>query len=104
MTLELPQRRQFATRDDFAAAVTASFADLYARYEGEPVSHLAPDWAQEVGCYSIALPLTVALNDGAAPHGISSFIKQAIEMKKSSIGRIARVERDGMWIVFFEAK
>jgi len=102
--LELPQRRSFATRDDFAAATIASFHDLYASYEAEPVSHTPPDWAQDAGCYNVSLPLDLARNEGAAPHGISSIIKHAIEMKKSSIGRIARVERDGMWIVFFEAK
>ncbi len=102
--LELPQRRQFATRDDFAAAVTATFFDLYARYDVEPVLHVAPDWAQPGGCYNVQLPLSIALDEGAAPHGISSLLKHAIEMKKSSIGRIARVERDGMWIVYIEVK
>ncbi len=99
----LPRRRQFATRDDFAAAVTATFHDLYARYDVEPVSHVAPDWAQGDGCYNVALPISVA-NEGGAPHGVSNIIKHAIEMKKSSIMRIARVERDGFWIVYFEAQ
>ena len=101
--LELPQRRQFATRDDFAAAVSATFHDLYARYDVEPVLQAIPDWAQDGRCHSVSLPMRVA-NDGGAPHGISSVIKHAIEMKKSAIVRIARVERDGFWMVFFEAK
>ena len=45
-----------------------------------------------------------AKQPGGAAYGVSSIIKHAVEMKKSSIGRIARVERDGKWIVFFEAK
>jgi hypothetical protein len=102
--LELPQRRQFASRDEFAAVVSAAFHDLYARYDVEPVLHIIPDWAQSPQINSVALPLALALDEGAAPHGISSIIKHAIEMKCSSIGRIARVERDGRWMVFFEAK
>jgi hypothetical protein len=102
--LDLPQRRQFASRDEFAAAVSATFGDLYARYECEAVSHVAPDWADDAGCYNVKLPLKLALDEGAAAHGISSIVKHAIEMRKSQIGRIARVERDGFWIVYFEAR
>jgi len=101
--LELPQRRHFATRDEFAAAVSATFHDLYARYDVEPVHHAIPDWAQAHGINSVALPLSVA-EEGGAPHGISTVLKYAIEMKKTAIVRIARVERDDRWIVFFEAK
>lgn len=101
--LALPQRRQFATRDDFAAAVSASFEELFSRYEAEPVTHSNPEWAVGTDCFNVALPIEVAREGGAA-YGVSSIIKQAIEMGKSSIGRIARVERDGFWIVFFEAK
>lgn len=101
--LELPQRRQFASRDDFAAAVSVCFQDLYARYEAEAVTHAKPDWADAIGGFSVSLPLNVALDQGCAPHGVSSIIKHAIEMKKSTIVRIARVERDGMWVVYFEA-
>ena len=100
--LELPQRRQFATRDEFAAAVSVTFHDLYARYDVEPVLHVIPDWANEPSCNSVSLPMDVA-NEGGAPHGISSVLKHAIEMKKSAIVRIARVERNGFWTVFFEA-
>lgn len=102
--LDLPQRRSFASRDDFAAAVSATFHDLYARYEAEPVTHAKPDWADGIGGFSVSLPLKVAHEQGCAPHGVSSIIKHAIEMKKSTIVRIARVERDGFWIVYFEAK
>ncbi len=101
--LSLPQRRLFATRDDFAAAVSATFHDLYARYDVEQVSHAEPDWAGSKDCYRVALPIAVA-EEGGALHGVSSIIKHAIEMRKSVIGRIARIERDGFWIVFFEAK
>lgn len=101
--LELPQRRAFATRDEFAAAVTSAFQDLYARYDMEVVVHTAPGWVNAPGIHSVALPIAVA-EEGGAPHGVSSIIKHAIEMKKSSIVRIARVERDGFWIVYFEAK
>lgn len=98
--LSLPQRRQFPTRDDFAAAVSATYADLFARYEAEPILVSKPDWASNV--YNVALPIDIA-REGGAPHGISSIIKHAIEMGKSSIGRIAHVENNGMWTVFFEA-
>lgn len=100
--LELPQRRQFPSREDFAAAVTACFDDLYTRYDVEPVLHVAPEWVNSLGVHSVALPIAVA-REGGAPHGISSIVKHAIEMNKSSIGRLARVERDGYWIVYFEA-
>lgn len=101
--LELPQRRQFATRDDFAAAVTASFHDLYQRYDVEAVQHAVPDWAQAAGCFSVSLPIAIA-NEGGAAHGVSNIIKHALEMQRTSIGRLARVERDGFWTVYFEAK
>lgn len=101
--LALPQRRQFSTRDDFAAAVSATFEELFERYEAEAVSHSNPEWAVSSDGYSVALPIGIAMEGGAA-YGISSIVKHAIEMKKSAIGRLARVERDGFWIVFFEAK
>jgi hypothetical protein len=101
--LSLPQRRQFGSRDDFAAAVSASFEELFERYEAEPVTHSNPEWGVGSDVYNVALPMQVAMEGGAA-YGVSSIIKHAVEMKKSTIGRLARVERDGFWIVFFEAK
>jgi hypothetical protein len=103
LMLALPQRRQFATRDDFAAAVSASFEELFARYEAETVTHSNPDWAVGSDCFNVSLPIAIA-SEGGAAYGVSSIIKHAIEMKKSAIGRLARVERGGQWIVFFEAK
>ena len=101
--LALPQRRMFGTRDDFAAAVSASFEELFARYEAEPVGYSSPDWAIGTDAFNVALPFAIAAEGGAA-YGVSSILKHAIEMHKTSIGRIARVERAGYWIVFFEAK
>lgn len=100
--IELPQRRAFATRDDFAAAVSAAFEQLWGEYLAEPVATFIPDWA--IGhAESVGMPLAIA-RDGGDAHGVSSIVKHAIERKWSSIGRIARVERDGVWRVFFEAK
>jgi hypothetical protein len=101
--IDLPQRRQFSSRDEFAAAVTASFHELFTHYDVEPVLHVAPEWVNNTGVHSVALPIPVA-REGGATFGISNIIKHSIEMKKSAIGRLARVERDGFWIVYFEAK
>jgi hypothetical protein len=102
--IQLPQRRKFASRDEFAAAVIATFQELFAEYEAAPVASFVPDWAQGGGVYNVALPLEVVRGQGAAAHGISSIVKRSIEMGKTAIGRLARLERDGQWIVFFEAK
>lgn len=102
--LHLPQRRAFAIRDDFAAAVTDAFSELYARYQAEPVTDTTPDWANAIGAHSVSLPLKVVRENDVSPHAVASIVKHALEMGKSTILRIARVERDGLWIVFFEAK
>lgn len=101
--LDLPQRRKFATRDEFAAAVSVSFEELWQQYLAEPISHVVPDWAQARGIHSIALPLAVA-SEGGAEHGISNIVRHMIEMNKTAITRLARVEKNGSWFVFFEAK
>ena len=101
--IELPQRRRFSSRDEFAAAVSATFADLFAEYEATPVAGFVPDWAQASGVYNVALPLEIVRGQGAAAHGVASIVKQMIEKGKTAIGRLARLERDGQWIVFFEA-
>ena len=100
--INLPQRRAFATRDDFAAAVTGAFEELWGEYLAAPVSTFIPEWAVS-NCESVGMPLPVA-RDGGDAHGVSSIIKHAIERKWSAIDRIARVEHDGVWRVFFEAK
>lgn len=100
--IELPQRRAFATREDFAAAVSAAFEELWGRYLTEQVSTFIPEWALG-NCESVGMPLSIA-RDGGDAHGVSSIIKHAIERKWSAIDRIARVEHDGVWRVFFEAK
>lgn len=101
--LELPQRRQFATRDDFAAAFSLSFEELWGRYHAEAVGHARPEWADNSDAFSLALPISIARQGGDA-HGVAMILKHAFEMKKIAIGRIARVERDGQWMVFFEVK
>lgn len=100
--VDLPQRRAFATREDFAAAVSAVHAELWEQYQSEPVSSYVPDWVYG-NCHSVGLPLSIA-NEGGAEHGVASIVKQAIELKMQSIGRLVRVERDGIWRVFFEGK
>lgn len=102
--IAVPQRRQSPTRDEFAAAVSATFEELFGLYEAEPISeHTPPRASLGRSLHSVALPLEVAREGGAA-HGIASIVKHAIEMKASEIGHITRVERDGLWIVYFEAK
>lgn len=100
--VDLPQRRAFATREDFAAAVTAAHAELWEQYLEAPVNYVIPDWVNQ-SCHSVGLPLPIA-NQGGAEHGVASIIKSAIELKMQSIGRLVRVERDGIWRVFFEGK
>src|SRR6185437_11825163 len=100
--VELPQRRSFATREDFAAAVAAAHAELWEQYLSEPVNYITPDWVNG-NCHSVGLPLLVAMQ-GGAEHAVASIVKQAIEMRMQSIERIVRVERNGVWRVFFEGK
>jgi hypothetical protein len=102
--IKLPQRRNFSTKDDFAAAVTATYEELWGVYLAVPVSDVIPDWAQQMGISSVALPLVLAKEEGAAAHGIASVVKNAISVGFGEIDRIARVEKDGKWWVFFEAK
>ena len=101
--IAVPQRRAASCHDDFVAAVMMTFQDLFGQYESEPVCDVIPDWASGHGIHSVSLPIEIAYQGGAA-HGVASIVKHAIDMKASEIGRIARVERDGRWTVFFEAK
>ena len=101
--IDLPQRRRSPTRDDFAAAVTVAFEELWGLYQAEGVGIAAPDWAGDSDAYSVSLPIDIARQGGDA-HGVANIVKHAIEMDKTSIGRIARIERDRYWIVYFEAK
>ncbi len=103
MILALPNRRQFASREEFAGAVQDAFGELYAAYETEPVLEVIPDWAQRAKVNSVALPIKVA-REGNAVHGVSSIVKNAIEMEMREITRICRVEMAGKWFVFFEGK
>src|SRR6185437_13664017 len=96
----LPQRRSFATKDDFAAAVTLAYEALWQRYLAEPVAQDNPAWHSETGVYSIGLPIVIA-REGGAEHAVSNIVKHALDMDKHVINRIARVERNERWIVFF---
>lgn len=101
--LAVPERNTFLVRDDFVAAVTAAFGELWDMYEAEPVRSADPDWTRGSHAYNVALPIAVARNEGDA-HGMSSLLKHMIEKGHRSIERIARVERDGRWIVWVEAR
>ena len=101
--LSVPQRHSFATRDDFAAAVSTVFGDLWDEYELLIPLNVEPDWTtmgRGKTVFSVSLPITIARQGGDA-HALSSLLKHMIEMKKSII-RIARVETAVIWTVWAE--
>lgn len=101
--LRLPARRAFASRDDFAAAVTCSFDELRAMYDAEPVLLAAPDWTREgagMWIFHVTLPIKY-VREGGVAFGLSSLIKHMIERGKS-IKRLAHVETSRDWSVWVE--
>jgi hypothetical protein len=101
--LRLPQRRAFASREDFVAAVTCSFDELRAIYDAEPVLTASPDWTRDgagVWIFHVSLPLKYAREGGEA-FGLSNLVKHMIERGKS-IKRMARVETAKDWLVWVE--
>ena len=101
--LVIPQRQSFATRDDFAAAVSGVFGDLWDEYEVLIPLREAPEWTligRGKTVFNVSLPIAIARQGGDA-HALSSLLKHMIEMKRSIV-RISRIETASTWTVWAE--
>jgi hypothetical protein len=101
--LRPPQRRAFASRDDFGAAYVAIFAELADTYSLLPTLSAPPAWASTrpgVNAFNVSLPLAIIADvpkaEGAA---LNSALNHMIRLGKVIL-EMARVEAGGTWALW----
>lgn len=102
--MQLPQRKLYASREDFAAAHFEILSNLLEEYNEVETAHASPEWAERgVGktAFNVTLPLAIIGEDRAVRAAVNSILNRLIE-KGKSIKQLAHVEQNGTWTLWVE--
>lgn len=104
--IPIPNRLNYLSKDGFVQACSVAAEAIKALYDETSVEVKNPEWSVEGkrqgAVFHVALPVGEKRRPGVEGAILASLRNHLIERKRRELKRLARVEKDGFWIIWAE--